>query len=599
MFVCNNYDKDEGMKKLVDSTRIHIMPSMNPDGYAVADGTDLKGRTNAKDIDLNRNFPDRFGREKKPIQPETKAVIQWMKDYPFVLSANLHGGALVANYPYDNNRAGRSGVNSPSPDDAIFKQLARTYAKAHPTMHKSATFPGGITNGAAWYNVDGGMQDYCYLKTSCFEITIEQGDEKYPAAGKLEGLWNANKGALLAYIKEIHKGVKGFVKDQNGKGIEGAKIRVAGIAHDVKTAKAGDYWRLLVPGRYSITASADGCDPVTKAVQVPQRGGAVELNFELRCPSEHKPKNCSYIYICSDEGGGIIEICAPPMDHTVTLLPSSTVDHRTLSLLPSSTMDHGTLSLLPSSTVDHGTLSLLPSSTMDHGTLSLLPSSTMDHGTLPLLPSSTVDHGTVSLLPSSTVDHGTLSLLPSSTMDHGTLSLLPSNTMDHGTLSLLPSNTMDRGSITLLPSNTMDRGSITLLPSNTMDRGSITLLPSNTMDRGSITLLPSNTMDRGSITLLPSNTMDRGSITLLPIHTPLSNHGAIISLPSNSPNSVFPHGYPFHLSYRDTEHTDSMAAGVVPNDQSSAVTVVSFGGLITLVMVAIPTLETFTLPTLL
>lgn len=37
---------------------------------------------------------------------QVQAVMDWLKTENFVLSANLHGGALVASYPYDNSNGG-------------------------------------------------------------------------------------------------------------------------------------------------------------------------------------------------------------------------------------------------------------------------------------------------------------------------------------------------------------------------------------------------------------------------------------------------------------------------------------------------------------
>jgi len=68
-------------------------------------------RNNAARYDLNRNFPDYFvNNSHKPVQPETRAIIDWVANKQFTLSASLHGGALVANYPYDNQPRGSNVV---------------------------------------------------------------------------------------------------------------------------------------------------------------------------------------------------------------------------------------------------------------------------------------------------------------------------------------------------------------------------------------------------------------------------------------------------------------------------------------------------------
>lgn len=290
-YLCVNYGKNARITELVDSTRIHIMPSMNPDGYdhaRVGDKDGVVGRTNGHSVDLNRNFPDRNGprRTQPKREPETLAVMQWIKDYPFVLSANLHNGALVANYPYDNSANGYSQYTA-SPDDDIFIQLALAYSKAHTTMHLGkpcpddrSGFKNGITNGAAWYSVDGGMQDYNYLHSNCFEITIEQGCVKFPLAHELESIWDANEEALLAYIEEVHKGVKGFVRDVNGNPISGATINVKARDHSIHSADDGDYWRLLVPGTYTLEFSAEGYNSISVQVTV-NEGQASVVNITL------------------------------------------------------------------------------------------------------------------------------------------------------------------------------------------------------------------------------------------------------------------------------------------------------------------------------
>ena len=192
-----NYGHDTEITRLIDETEIHILPSMNPDGFY------RRRRTNARNYDLNRNFPDRFYGQISAMQPETKAIIQWSLQENFTISANLHGGDLVANYPYDGNRSRRSHVNTPTKDDALFRKMALSYSMNHPEMKLSKQFPNGITNGANWYVLYGGMQDWNYLHTNDKGITIEVSKVKNPPAYTLQSYWEKNKKSLIEFMKQV------------------------------------------------------------------------------------------------------------------------------------------------------------------------------------------------------------------------------------------------------------------------------------------------------------------------------------------------------------------------------------------------------------
>lgn len=53
--------------------------------------------------------------------------------------------------------------------------------------------------------------------------------------------------------------VQGVVTDSvTGEGIEGAKVSVEGVNYNVTTSSRGEYWRLLLPGTYTLVAKAYG-----------------------------------------------------------------------------------------------------------------------------------------------------------------------------------------------------------------------------------------------------------------------------------------------------------------------------------------------------
>jgi len=284
-YICTYYGQNtpigQRLKALVDSTSLHIIPSLNPDGFER--GT----RSNYNGVDLNRDFPDQFDSPNNTPtgrQKETQAMMQWTASHNFVLSASYHGGAVVANYPFDGNANRRSGVYAASPDDSVFKDIALLYAKTHASMSRSSEFTNGITNGAEWYVLYGGMQDWNYLWYNALELTLEISNTKYPSAPTLTSYWNDNLLAILKYSELVNTmGVRGVITDAvSGLPLK-ANITVPNRHQVFSDAKNGDYYKLLTQGTYQVTATAAGYIPLTQVANIPaDQTVQSRLDFSLR-----------------------------------------------------------------------------------------------------------------------------------------------------------------------------------------------------------------------------------------------------------------------------------------------------------------------------
>ena len=188
----SNYGKDPQITNLLDSVQIYIMPSMNPDGAAKST------RGNAGHTDLNRDFPDFTTKDNTDSpewrQPETQAVMNWQKQRNFVLSANFHGGAEVVNYPWDT-------IGEKFPKESYVKELSLEYSNLAPYISTSSVFKNGTTNGFAWYEVNGGMQDWSIKYRNDLQLTIELSKTKWPEYSKVDYYYQENRPALIRLIE--------------------------------------------------------------------------------------------------------------------------------------------------------------------------------------------------------------------------------------------------------------------------------------------------------------------------------------------------------------------------------------------------------------
>uniref|UniRef100_A0A3Q0SQW5 Peptidase M14 domain-containing protein n=1 Tax=Amphilophus citrinellus TaxID=61819 RepID=A0A3Q0SQW5_AMPCI len=337
-YLCKEYkDRNPRAQRLVEGIRIHLVPSLNPDGqeeaFEAVSGSELSSWTTGhftnEGFDIFQNFPDLnsilWDAEDKGMVPkltpnhhvpipenfesnssiavETRAIISWMKSYPFVLGANFQGGERIVAYPYDSLR-----LSKPAESQKPHSRKKRQYDFSSTlSVFCCFTHKCSFSLTLSLTQLSASMNDFSYLHTNCFELSIFLGCDKFPHQSELAYEWEKNREAMLTFMEQVHRGIRGIVKDQQGNPIANATISIEGINHDVTTAPTGDYWRLLNPGEYRVTARAEGFSPVTKLCVVGYESGATACSFNLAKSNWDRIKQ---VRLCHCEVTPPLDVCA-------------------------------------------------------------------------------------------------------------------------------------------------------------------------------------------------------------------------------------------------------------------------------------------------
>ena len=263
-YLLENPDVPE-VQTVMNNIDLYIGPNTNPDGTYHGGNNTVNGarRENANGIDMNRNYADPHGSDHpdgNPYAAETEWFMQFAQDNAFVMGGNYHGGAEVMNYPWDNTYTLHA-------DDAWWQLVSHEYADLAHQVNSNymSDYNNGITNGAQWYMIGGGRQDYMNGYAQCREVTIECSNTKLPSPNQLPTFWNYNKNSIFAYMTQCIYGIHGVVTDSiTGEPIE-ATITINSHDDQYSTVEShlpvGDFHRPIKGGTWTVIVSKDGYCP--------------------------------------------------------------------------------------------------------------------------------------------------------------------------------------------------------------------------------------------------------------------------------------------------------------------------------------------------
>lgn len=288
-YLLDNYGSDPEVTENVNSKEIWFIPIVNPDGHEVVlDQIDLNWRKNIRDndgngsitsgswlypdgVDPNRNYGWEWGGQGASAspsdqtyrgpeafsEPEIIAMRDLMDDHHFVAGITYHTYSELVLWPYGYTSS------AVAPDVDAISDLGTMMGEAIPSL-----YGGHYTPQPSWalYPASGVTDDYAYGQHGIFSYTIELATEFIPPANVVEQVTEDNlEAALILLNRPNYATLTGHVTDAATSEPLVAEIYIEEIDNSgsyrepyQSNEEYGSYYRMLMPGTYTVTFSAFG-----------------------------------------------------------------------------------------------------------------------------------------------------------------------------------------------------------------------------------------------------------------------------------------------------------------------------------------------------
>ena len=285
-YLISNYGENDAITDLMNSVDIFICPNENPDGTYRYDDSSLSGatRSNINGVDLNRNYPNPVNDPWQDEQPETTVMRNFTDTMNFIMSANMHGGIELVNFPFDSWTSSQNTHADHDWWEFVMYEYVDT-VHAHSPSGYMTGMGDGVTHGGDWYVIYGSRQDYFNYYRSCREFTLELSNQKLLNPALLPAHWEYNYRSLLNYIRQSTYGVHGLVYDNDTGEPIFAEISIPGYdyfnSEIFTTLPLGNYNRPLLAGNYTINYVAPQFETITVSDIVVNNHETTRVNIAL------------------------------------------------------------------------------------------------------------------------------------------------------------------------------------------------------------------------------------------------------------------------------------------------------------------------------